>query len=147
MVSTDTDFIQLLPITNVKLYNPVTKKFVVAPPYDYVVWKALRGDGSDNVPALVTEGEALRLVQGDASGAPVTFDGRDPAQRAALMRNLQLISFMKWDNEEAKLMQSSSPSGPNWDRVKERFGEWAFQSMLKDSYWPKFQATFDPLWG
>jgi DNA polymerase-1 len=58
VVSTDTDFIQLLQkFPNVKLYNPVTKAFVEAPEYDYVHWKALRGDGSDNVPGIPGVGD------------------------------------------------------------------------------------------
>lgn len=52
VVSSDSDFIQLLQrFSNVRLYNPIKKAFVESPDHDYVFWKALRGDASDNVPA------------------------------------------------------------------------------------------------
>lgn len=144
VVSTDTDFIQLLQqFENVKLYNPVTKDYVSAPDYDYVTWKALRGDGSDNIPAIVTEGEALALMD-EPERLKAFF--KDDGMRALFSRNYELIHLKAWDEEETKLMRSSSPN-KCWDDVKWAFGRMEFKSMTKESYWSKFVATFDPLWG
>ena len=48
IISSDTDFIQCID-ENVELYNPVRKKFLSKPDYDYVLWKSLKGDPSDNI--------------------------------------------------------------------------------------------------
>ena len=37
---------------NLKLYNPIRKKFIETPEHDYVTWKALKGDSSDNIPGF-----------------------------------------------------------------------------------------------
>lgn len=53
VVSSDTDFYQLLSgDKSIELYNPVKKEFVDPPEFDYVSWKALRGDSSDNIPGI-----------------------------------------------------------------------------------------------
>ena len=52
IISSDTDFIQLLELDNVSLWNPVKKKFIEKWPVDYVVWKSLKGDPTDNVPGV-----------------------------------------------------------------------------------------------
>lgn len=145
VVSTDTDFIQLLQQfpDNVRLYNPVTKAYVEAPAYSYLTWKALRGDASDNVPGLPGVGDktAEALVYD-----PVGLYQVLSKHGKEFERNVALIRFASWDAEQTKQMTSSSPT-KDWGAVKARFAEWAFQSMVKDSYWDKFQATFDTLWG
>jgi len=52
IISSDSDFIQLLNQDNVKLWNPVKKKFIEPWPVDYVTWKSLKGDATDNVPGI-----------------------------------------------------------------------------------------------
>ena len=54
IISSDTDFIQILneyPKT-VRLYNPISKKYRENTEYDYVAWKAMVGDKSDNIPGV-----------------------------------------------------------------------------------------------
>jgi hypothetical protein len=141
IVSTDSDFTQMLQeFKNVRLYNPVTKKFVKAPDHDYVLWKSLRGDGSDNIPALVTEKEALMLVNEAES-----IKDSPLVDAALLERNVELVKLHAWTLEEAAGMRSSSPTR-DWDTVRRRFSEWAFQSMLKETYWEAFVNIFDSLW-
>ena len=142
VVSTDTDFIQLLQeFKHVRLYNPVTKAFVEAPTHDYVLWKALRGDASDNVPGLVSDAEAARLADDfeALNESPLSISPE-------FSRNLALIDFAEWSDEEAVLMTSSSPVR-DWDAVKALFEAWVFRSLLKEGTWDKFVATFDPLFG
>ena len=53
IVSSDTDFIQILnEFSNVKLFNPVKKQYRDNTDYDYVSWKAMVGDRSDNIPGV-----------------------------------------------------------------------------------------------
>jgi len=146
VVSTDSDFIQLLQqFSNVKLYNPVTKKYVQAPDYEYVVWKALRGDGSDNIPGIPGIGDVRATELANDYDelcrlrANATFEEQ-------FKRNFDLIHFQAWSDEEALKMRSSG-APRNWDLIKEQFEDMAFKSMLKEGTWDKFVATFDPLWG
>ena len=48
IVSTDSDFIQLID-ENVNLWHPQKKKYLEPWYCDYVTWKALRGDSTDNI--------------------------------------------------------------------------------------------------
>ena len=68
-VSSDSDFIQLLDSDDTKLWNPVKKKFIDQWPVDYVTWKALKGDATDNVPGIKGIGEkrAFALCEGETS--------------------------------------------------------------------------------
>lgn len=145
VVSTDTDFIQLLQqFPHVKLYNPVTKAYVEAPKdYMYVHWKAWRGDPSDNIPGLVSDKRAVEMLTVPGSAVK---ELADPAIVEAWRRNNELIRFATWTDEEAMLMTSSSPA-KDWDKVRSMFEGWAFQSLVKDTYWSKLLAAFDPLWG
>lgn len=146
VVSTDTDFIQMLQeFKNVKLYNPVTKAFVEPPSYDYATWKALRGDGSDNIPGIPGVGDKLaENLLDDPNELKRLFENKSAAEQFS--RNLMLIKLQTWTPEEMAQVQSSKPT-KDWDAVARLFEEWAFKSMLKDPYWTKFRTTFDTLWG
>ena len=146
VVSNDSDFTQLLAeFPNVKIYNPITKTYVEAPPFDYVTWKALRGDGSDNIPGLPGIGDktAEELVE-DPEKLAELF--KDPAMAELFNRNYALIRFDTWSDEDALKMMCSQPT-KDWDAVALKFDEWLFRSLLKEGTWQKYQATFEPLWG
>lgn len=145
VVSNDSDFTQLLnEHENVRIYNPMAKEYVETPSFDYVTWKALRGDGSDNIPGLPGIGDttADRLMS-DPEGLQELF--QDKAKAEQFTRNCELIRFMTWSNEEALQMTSSSPS-EDWDAVAAKFRGWAFNSIIKEPSWTKFKATFEHLW-
>lgn len=144
VVSTDTDFIQLLQkFPNVKLYNPVSKSYVTAPEHDYVTWKALRGDGSDNIPGIPGVGDktAEEAANDDEKLSKLLNEHGDQ-----FTRNVELIQFAQWSLDEMARMESSDPK-KDWDEVARLFESWSFKSMVKEPYWSKFRATFDKLWG
>jgi 5'-3' exonuclease len=146
LVSSDTDFIQLLQDhPNLKLYNPVQKQFVEAPDYDYVVWKALRGDPSDNIPGVPGIG--------DKTAEKIALDPdllkehvAKPDVEPIFNRNYDLVRFKEWTDNELDAMTSSAPT-KDWDVVKEVFAGYGFNSMVKDEAWQKFTSSFDNLWG
>ncbi len=144
VVSTDTDFIQLLnEFPNVRLYNPVTKLFVEKPDYNYVSWKALRGDGSDNIPGIPGVGDkTAEQVLGDPDLMRELF--REHGE--TYTRNVELIRLARWTEEETGQMHSAAGT-KDWAAVEEVWKDYAFQSMCKEPYWTKFKATFDTLWG
>jgi len=146
VASTDTDFIQLLnEFPNVKLYNTITKEFVTTPSYDYVVWKSLRGDGSDCIPGIkgIGDKKALEIVN-DPDKLIELFDSAEIGEQFA--RNHQLIKFMSWSGIDAVKMTSSFPTR-NWDLVAKSFSDWEFKSLLKEETFKKFCDTFESLWG
>jgi DNA polymerase-1 len=147
VVSSDTDFIQLLQQhANVRLYNPVAKSFLQAPvDYDYVTWKALRGDGSDNIPGLPGIGDKRAQEMATDVEALAECLRAEPTAAAFFNRNVQLIQFARWTEDELLAMTSSSPVR-DWDAVKASFSAWGFNSMLKEPYWSTFVAAFDSLW-
>lgn len=147
VASNDTDFIQLLnEFDHVKLYDPMTKSYVTKPDYDYVEWKAFRGDGSDNIPGIPGVGDvtAERLVIDPVYRKEVF--SKNPNSEEIWRRNKDLIKFFTFSDDELNLVTSSQPTH-DWAPLKKAFEDWKFQSLLKDKAWDKFTATFDHLWG
>jgi len=144
IISSDTDFIQLLnEFDTVQLYNPVSKKFIDEPDYDYVTWKALRGDSADAIPGIPGVGDktALKMIMD-----PELMESKLSADdnRSVFERNLQLIRFDGLDNEMTSL-EVSSPTY-SWDKVRDTFSQLEFNSIVNDKSWKKFTETFDNLW-
>ena len=146
VVSSDTDFIQLLQMKdNVKLYNPVQDKFIDPPDaYDYVTWKALRGDPSDNIPGIPGVGDKTAVKLASDPELLKEFVSR-PEVEPIFTRNYNLVSFSTWREEERSCMTSSSPQ-KDWGAVRQIFTDNGFTSLVKDGAWDKFVNTFDSLW-
>lgn len=145
VLSSDTDFIQLLQrYPNVRIYNPIRKVQMTSPEYSYVEWKALRGDATDNIPGIPGVGDktAEKIVSDPKRLAE--FVSRDDVAEL-YERNLKVIQFADWNEEEMMGMTSSSPVR-DWETVKAEFDRMGFSSITKDKTWDKFVATFDKLW-
>jgi 5'-3' exonuclease len=146
LVSSDTDFIQLLQEhDNLRIYNPVQKKFVEAPDYPYVTWKALRGDPTDNIPGVPGIGDKTADKLASDPDLLKEFITR-PEVEPIFTRNFELIRFKEWSDDERDQMTSSSPA-KDWQVVKDVFAGYGFNSMVKDEAWQKFTSSFDNLWG
>lgn len=145
VASNDSDFTQLLnEFDNVQIWNPMQKEFVEKPDFEYVYWKALRGDGSDNIPGIPGIGDkrALEIVN-DPDELRRLFEDKIAAETFA--RNVDLIKFIEWSDDEANGLLSSSPV-ENWASVKETFEKYSFKSLTNEKSWDKFVSTFEPLW-
>jgi DNA polymerase-1 len=145
ILSSDSDFTQLVTgpdESRVKLLNPIKGSQVEWPGFDYVRWKALRGDLTDNIPGLPGIGDkrAAALVQ-DAAKLDKLL--QDPALREQFDRNLKLIQLR--DVEEEGVPMELTRGDGNWEEVKGALGEMQMASMVTDTYWPKFTKTFDRL--
>lgn len=147
VVSNDTDFIQLIQeYPHVKVWNPIRKEYLESPSdYDYVTWKALRGDGSDNVPGIPGIGDKTAAeIASDPDRLAEFLSAPDNASQFS--RNHELISFRKWSDGEQTEMTSTSPT-ENWSVVKSTFESYGFKSIVKDESWNKFVDAFANLWG
>lgn len=147
VVSNDSDFTQLIQeYSHVKVWNPIKKEFLTAPSdYDYVTWKSLRGDKSDNIPGIPGIGDktATKIASDPAELAEFLSA---PDHAAQFQRNYDLISFRRWTNEEAMEMTSSTPR-VQWSDVKSAFADHGFSSIVGEGSWQKFVGSFDHLWG
>lgn len=147
VVSNDTDFIQLLQqFDNVDLYNPMKKKFLSPPDYDYITFKALRGDASDNIAGI--KGVGNKRAAALASDLDHLSDRlkNDKNMREIYLRNCELIKFITWNDEDLQLLTKTKPLQKNWAELSDCFTKMGFKSILKEKTWQKFINTFEPFW-
>lgn len=148
VVSNDSDFTQMLDqFDNVDIYNPMLKEFVEQTPYDYVLWKALRGDETDNIPSLeagLGDKTAADLVL--TEGAMRDFLAESEERQERFIRNVELIRLVAVDGDEGEGWESSEPVRA-WKTVEAAFNKMQFASILKQPYWDRFVNTFDHLFG
>lgn len=144
IISSDSDFIQVLqePLPGqIQLYSPVKKKVVSAPAYDYVTWKSLVGDGSDNIAGVRGIGDktAQKLMANGCLHEELQRRGGTDAYH----HSRALIERHKFTAPEVYGIQYlSTDSDGSWDRLRNEFQQLGFQSMVKDRPWKKYVDTF-----
>lgn len=147
IVSSDTDFIQIISDT-VKVYNPVKKDYVQGTEYDYVQWKALKGDASDNIPGFAGIGDkrAKSLVENHdkLNQFLLVEDNKEKFEK-----NLALIGFhdLYKDNTVEDMCFIQGPVKKQWQFLKQEFeNRYNFKSMVKtEKSWNNYINTFDKL--
>ena len=144
IVSSDSDFIQLLNAfeSNLQIYNPVKKCFVDKPNYDYVTWKALRGDPTDNISGIRGIGDktAQKICQNTEMLKEVLSN---PEKREIFERNVHLIRLVDFSSRLDELEHHVGKK--DFDTLKSAFEKMEFSSMLKESTWLKYCETFRSL--
>ncbi|HIL97545.1 MAG TPA: hypothetical protein EYG51_16770 [Pseudomonadales bacterium] len=144
VVSSDSDFFQLYNHhSNVQVYNPVRKAVMPAPEYDYVTWKALRGDGADNIPGFrgIGDKRATNLVLNKV--ALMDFLRKDESYPILFEKNKMLIRFHDMESEMKNIIYWDDCG--SWEDVKRVFDEMEFFSITNDRSWKKFAGTFASL--
>ena len=135
--SSDSDFIQLLERDNVSLWNPVKKQFVEHWPVDYLVWKSLRGDKTDNVPGIKGVGDktAMKLARDEKMLAEF-LDARDRRKvYESAMTQIRLSQIN--DNNFETHDYTFAP-----DELKSQFQLRGFDSIINKS-WNKWMETME----
>jgi DNA polymerase I len=144
IISSDSDFIQLLNIEryDIKLYNPIRKIYIDQPDYDYVTWKALRGDATDNIRGIPGVGDktATKLVL-DPLKMKALLENKE--KRKIFERNINLIRLVDFSNDMSKLERRTGTG--DFDMIEQTFEDLGFDSMLKEKTWNKFVKTFEGL--
>lgn len=140
VISNDSDYIQLLQrgYKNCQVYNPIRKEFMEAPVYPYVAWKALAGDRSDNIPALMSTAKATSIISSPEKFRKFLIQEEN---RANFNINRQLIEFIKVPEENVSFMEGIS----SFNELKEEFERMKFKSFLVPKTWNRFIDTFDCL--
>ena len=144
VVSSDTDFYQMLQVhKNIKLYNPIRKKFIDTPEVDYVVWKALKGDSSDNIEGFQGIGNKRASSLAQNPELLSAFLDKAPGNKEKFELNKELVRFHDMGSDMDSIEHSSVTS--NWENIKEQFNEMEFFSITNEKTWEKFIKTFDSL--
>jgi DNA polymerase-1 len=144
IASSDTDFIQILNnySDKVKLYNPVARVYRDNTEYDYVAWKAMVGDRSDNIPGvrgigkktatkiLVTDGELDRMLE-------------DPLFKKSFKESYNLIKLLDLTSDEEELVFTKAKL--NCNNIKDDFSSMGFKSMIDEKYLNNYFNTFQNL--
>ena len=138
VVSSDTDFLQLINAdSRCELYNPVAKKFREPPCDDYVGWKALVGDGSDNIEGFRGVGNktAIKLLSSPEKLEKFLLE-KSGQEKYTL--NRELIRFESLDESDVEITQGTE----DWDALRESFRDLGFWSMVNNTAWQKYITTF-----
>lgn len=140
ILSNDSDFIQLLQrgYSNITIYNPIKKVNMEAPPYLYIQSKAIKGDKSDNIKALLKPKKAQAVIDD-----PELFRKFMELEenRANFSINRQLIEFRTVPDEEIILAEGAR----NFHELRHAFAEMKFESIINFDSWGKYTKTFDCL--
>lgn len=142
VLSNDSDYIQILQkgYPNCKVYNPVKKEFMSAPPYPYVAWKSLVGDTSDNIPGFAGIGpKKAESLLSDPKKFQKFMDIEE--NRANFQVYRELIEFRFIPEEEIVFKDGIK----NFDILKEEFEKMKFDSITNEKSWNKYVKTFDCL--
>ena len=145
IISSDSDFYQLLNVfENCNIYNPVKKKMIDRPDYDYVTWKALKGDPTDNIPGIPGCGEktAFKLVNNPDLLKEYLSDS---SRRKVFEKNVNLIRLVDFSQDMSLLETHVGSRG--WEELYDLFLEMDFKSMTKEKTWNNFVKTFSRLGG
>jgi DNA polymerase-1 len=143
VVSTDTDFFQLFnTCKNVRIYNPIKKSFVEPVDYDYVTYKALKGDSSDNIEGFKGIGDkrAKTLV---ASKDSLNAFLAESENREKFNKNCFLIKFHDLEQKMTEITDNCSAFLAN--ELCTVFNDLGFQSITNDISWKKYTKTFADL--
>lgn len=145
IISSDTDFIQSIN-DRVFLYNPVKKSYIEKPEYDYIIWKSLRGDASDNIEGFKGIGDkrAKSLLENKQKLKEFITSSKENTEKFKL--NSFLIKFHTFTENEKKQIRKYNIPTKNWSALKEEFSNMGFKSIVeKEKSWNKFTNTFE-LW-
>ncbi len=142
IISSDSDYIQIInEFDNVKLYNPVAKKWRSKTDYDYVSWKAMVGDRSDNIPGVprigkVTAGKILK-------NGTLNERLKDNKFRDNYEISYNLIKLMDLKDIESEIEMTKAKF--DLDSLTKLFKDMQFASILEEDYLSSFKTIFEEL--
>ena len=145
IVSSDTDFIQSVS-ENTLLYNPVRKKYINATDYDYVMWKSLVGDKSDNISGFKGIGDKRAKDLLSSKDNLEKFLNKDQ-NRKVFENNMIMIKFHDLNEDANEIAyHKANTNESTWSMLKENFTNMGFNSIVnKDKTWNKYVNTFNIL--
>lgn len=138
--SSDSDFIQLLVNENVELWNPVKKKFIDEWHVDYLTWKGLKGDPTDNIPGIKGVGAKTATKLASDPDLLEEFLSKKPERREvyeSAKRQIRLVDIkdtcVKWESRDYTFQEQSL-----FNEFKKR----GFKTIIGNA-WPKWVDTLE----
>jgi len=139
VISSDKDFILLAQRhESLKLYNPISKKMQEIPDFDYLTYKSLRGDPSDNIPGFRGIGDKRATAMSEDAELFSSFMS-DIEKEKLFEKNKQMIEFVKI-NSSSELDFLGAPNNPSL--LRELFNDLGFESLSTEGSWEKYSAPF-----
>lgn len=142
LCSTDTDFIQCLKNNeNLKIWNPVKKIFVEwDKDVDYVIYKSLKGDKTDNIPGVTGIGEKkARILASNLYDLKKFLESSEEIKQQ-FKKSYELVKFHSVDDIKEGIEESVG----NFDSyfIKNKFKDMKFYSIINDSSWKEWNEIF-----
>ncbi len=138
IVSSDTDFIQLLEDReNIQLWNPI-KKLFVEKVQNYAIRKSLTGDATDNVPGIAGVGIVKAGILASDQDVRQRFFNEHPGTQEIFERAYKMIRFKNVPSNEVSYVTSTF----NEQKLLEEFTNREFKSIIGKS-WSKWCQTFE----
>jgi DNA polymerase I len=139
--SSDTDFIQILNEfpKSVRLWNPVTKAYRGNTEYDYVAWKAMVGDRTDNIPGVRGVGKKTATKILSASNG-LKDRLSNPTFKVAFEKSYELIKLSDMADETDAIDYSGGSY--NKENIVSSFSDMGFETMLSEPYRQRFLDAF-----
>ena len=140
VVSSDADYTQLLQkgYENCYVYNPIKKNYLVAPEYNFLAYRCLAGDKSDNIPALLKPKKALDTILN-----PQLFQKflLLEENRANFNINRQLIEFQSVPEDDIIWQEGQR----NFQFLYDAFKQMKFETIVRSQAWDRYIKTFNCL--
>lgn len=148
IVSSDTDFTQLAgKIASLYIWSPRTKDYLSHPGYDYTVWKALRGDPSDNIEGFQGVGDVTARALAEDPDRLLDWLDAGPGRWEKYSVNLRLVRFFSPAEVLPGVVTAFGQSGSQYDPAgcREAFRTHRFESLLGEKYLSRWDGTFSQL--
>lgn len=144
IVSSDTDFIQIINnYNNVSLYNPVSTEFREKTEYDYVAWKAMVGDKSDNIHGI--KGIGVKTAQKILMNGELESRLKSSEFKQIYEKNYDLIRLHDLSEEDKLSITYSKSAALEREVIEKEFIEMNFLSLLKEQTLEKYFNTFESI--
>jgi DNA polymerase I len=139
IVSTDSDLTQIAQkFNNVKIFNPLTKKFVKPPKeYDICIFKSIKGEKGDGIPGIKGYGDkkATKLAEEFQKDNESIKDTLKPDEYDIFKRNIELIDIShnpnlhKVDLELSKIHEATKYI--DFDKIKKFYFDKKLKTLLE----------------
>ena len=136
IVSTDSDFIQLIS-SNVRLWHPKKKKYVEPWDCDYVTWKGLRGDPTDNIPGVRGIGPKRASALASDLETLQTFLNSNDVAKKQFDLSYALVKLKEVPVSELEIVQADFDDKSLFEEFQKR----ACKTIIGKA-WPKWIDAF-----